>query len=441
MREDALLSKANNELLTRVGSGTPMGELLRRFWVPGFLEDEVSEPDSPPIKLRLFGEDLVAFKDTDGRIGVIDNHCAHRQASLYFGRNEECGLRCVYHGWKFDVEGNCIDMPSEPNPSKTLMAKAKLKSYPAVARGGVVWLYMGPPEKEPQLPEFEWSRLPAVHRTATKRLQECNWAQAVEGGIDSSHISFLHGSTDKQLENRKKSGSNVPGNKFHALDRHPVFDVKEADHGLLISARRNAGDAQYYWRITQFLVPFYQMIPPVGNFENSGKSGYSGHAWVPIDDENTWTWTFHANPHQELTDEQREFHGGRTGMWGPTDENYRPVQNRDNNYRLDREAQRNDNFTGIQGIPNQDAAVQESMGPIVDRTKELLGHSDSAVIKFRQMMIGMAKDLNAGKEPIAARHGDWYNVRSASVVLDRELEWQESAAWLLRGDPLQKAAE
>ena len=436
-----MLSKTNDDLLTRVGPGKPMGELLRRFWVPGFIEEEIAAPDSPPIRLRLFGEDLVAFRDSDGRIGVIEAHCAHRKAGLYFGRNEECGLRCVYHGWKYDVEGNCVDMPSEPNPSKTLLKKAKLTSYPAVARGGVVFVYMGPAEQQPQLPEFEWSRLPANQRTATKRLQQCNWAQAVEGGIDSSHISFLHGATDAQLEEKRKANSNVPSNRFHALDRHPVFDVKDTDYGLLISARRNANEDQYYWRITQFMVPFYQMIPPVGNFENSSKSGYSGHAWVLIDDENTWTWTFHANPHEALSDKQLAFHGGKAGMWGPVDDTYRPIANRDNDYLQDRDAQRLDNFTGIAGIPNQDAAVQESMGRIVDRSTELLGHSDTAIINFRKLLIQMAKDLQNGKEPAAAFHGEWYNLRSASTLLDKDLDWQEGAAWLLKGGELSQAAE
>ena len=186
-----MLSQSDNELLTRVGPGTPMGELLRRFWIPGLLEEEVPEPDCPPVRLRLLGEDLVAYKDTDGNIGVLDNYCAHRRASLFFGRNGEGGLRCVYHGWKFNVEGRCVDMPSEPAESN-FKDKVRITSYPAVARGGIVWLYMGSPEHQPELPQFEWSLLPDGQRVATKRLEECNWAQAVEGGIDSSHISFLH---------------------------------------------------------------------------------------------------------------------------------------------------------------------------------------------------------------------------------------------------------
>ncbi|MDA0238649.1 MAG: Rieske 2Fe-2S domain-containing protein [Proteobacteria bacterium] len=250
-----MLSKKNNELLTRVGPGTVMGSLLRRFWMPGFFEEEVAKPDDPPVRLRLLGEDLVAFKDSDGRIGVIEEHCHHRRASLYFGRNEECGLRCVYHGWKFDVDGNCVDMPSEPNPSKTLMAKAKLISYPTCVRGGVVWIYMGPAELcPPSPPMFEWSYLDRGHHAATKRLQQCNWAQAVEGGIDSSHISFLHAN----LGDAGVSNFNRKRDKYAIQDRHPEFFISDTDYGMTIAARRNGEADSYYWRITQFLMPFYR---------------------------------------------------------------------------------------------------------------------------------------------------------------------------------------
>ena len=431
-----MLSKTNNEYLSRVGPGAPMGELLRRFWFPGFLEEEIAEPDSPPIRLRLFGEDLVAFKDSDGRIGVIDNHCRHRHASLYFGRNEDCGLRCVYHGWKFDVDGNCVDIPSEPNPGKTLLKKAKLKSYPAVARNGVVWMYMGPQEKRPaRLPEFEWARLGEMHRAVTKRLQRNNWTQAVEGGIDLAHISFLHSKID--LDHPLNQG--VPGGG-QTGDRHPVFHIEEVNHGLLIGARREAAE-KYYWRITPFLLPFFQMIPGQPRAEDDPDLQYGGHAWVPIDDENTWTWSFGTKPLKPFTKEEQDHIGGKAGYWGPVDDNYMPLQSAENGYGLDRELQRTANFTGIAGIPNQDAAVQESMGTIVDRSGELLGTSDSAVVEFRKLMLRLARELEQGKEPAAASHGEWYNVRSVSIVLDRDVPWVEGAAHRFPGVPIKEAAE
>jgi phenylpropionate dioxygenase-like ring-hydroxylating dioxygenase large terminal subunit len=349
-------------------------------------------------------------------------------AHLYFGRNEECGLRCVYHGWKFDADGNCVDMPSEPDES-SYKDKIKITSYPALVQGGIVWVYMGPAEHKPHLPNFEWSRLSANQRTATKRIQQCNWAQAVEGGIDSSHISFLHNRTAKQTS----PVDAVTGNKYHAQDRHPVFEVKEKDAGLLIAARRNAEPGHYYWRVTQFLLPFYTMIPPVGNFRDSSQAPYDGHAWVPIDDHTTWTWSFGVHPHRAFTSEEADFRGGPNGMWGPIDENYMPIRNKANDYMLDRNKQRHVNFTGIDGIPNQDAAVQESMGFITDRTREHLGTSDRAIVNFRRLMLRLAQDLADGKEPSAAKRAEDYNVRSVSVIAEAGIPFEQAAAPFMSG--------
>ncbi|MBT3990327.1 MAG: aromatic ring-hydroxylating dioxygenase subunit alpha [Rhodospirillaceae bacterium] len=413
-----------------------MGELLRRFWMPALLEREIPEPDSPPVKVRILGEDLVAFKDTDGRVGILDNFCPHRLAPMHLGRNEKCGLTCIYHGWKFDVEGNCVDMPNE-TPEKEFSSKVRMKAYPSVIRGGVIWVYMGPEEKISKPPELEWSRLPEGQCYATKRLQQNNWAQAVEGGIDSSHISFLHSrNMDKQPDADKK----IPINKYHQ-DGHPVVHVEETDYGMRIGGRRKAEEDSYYWRFTQFLVPFYTMIAPVGNFEDSRNEPYNGHAWVPIDDENTWTWSFGANPHRAYTEQELSDLGGDEGMWGPVDDNFRPVHNMDNNYHQDRELQKEGNYSGIQGIPNQDAAVQEGMGPIVDRTKEHLGSADLAIINFRKRLIQMAKDLADGKEPEAANQGNWYNIRSVAIVLDKEADVDEGAGDLFAGGEIRSAAE
>ena len=394
-----MLSSENNDLLTLIEPGSIMGNLLRHFWMPALLEEEIIEPDGAPVRLRLMGEDLVAFKDTEGKIGILDAYCAHRRANLFFGRNEECGLRCVYHGWKYDVTGQCVDMPSEPDDSR-LANKIQIKSYPTVLRGGVIWVYMGPKEFTPEPPNFEWSTLPASQRYATKRLQQCNWAQAVEGGIDSSH------------------------------------EIKETDFGLSIGARRHAGDNKYYWRITQFLLPFYTMIPPVGEFEHSGDQPYNGHAWVPIDNYNTWSWSFGAHPHNNYEKSTYDFLSGKNGMWGPITADYLPVQNIGNDYLINREVQKTENFTGIEGIPNQDAAVQESMGGIVDRSKEHLGTSDTAVIAFRKLLLKLVKEYEVGKTPSAAFNGECYNVRSASLLLERAIDWQQGAAHLISGNSL-----
>jgi len=416
-----MLSRQDNDTLTQVSAGTPMGELFRCFWLPALLSEEIREPDSAPLRLRLLGEDLVAFRDTGGQVGIVDAYCAHRRAGLFFGRNEAHGLRCVYHGWKFDVNGQCVDMPSEPYAPQ--MDKVRIEAYLTQERNGVVWVYMGNRENVPELPDFEWSRLPERQHTATKRLQSCNWAQAVEGGIDSSHISFLH--------SRKPDADTLPGNRWHAQDKHPVFEVKETDYGLLIAARRNAEPGTWYWRITQFLLPCYTMIPPVGNFIESSREPYDGHAWVPIDDHTTWTWSFSASPDRPYRDEEIAFRGGRTGFWGPVDEHYQPLLNRSNDYGLNRERQRQSNFTGIEGIPNQDAAVQESMGAIVDRTRERLGASDQAIVRFRRLLLKLARQAQQGVRPTCSHHASLYNVRPVSLLLPRDVPVGSGAHTLL----------
>ena len=417
-----MLSKQDNERLVRVGPGTPMGELMRRYWLPALIESEIETPDSAPLRLRLLGEDLVAFRATSGRVAIMDAHCPHRRAQLYFGRNEEEGIRCVYHGWKFNPDGQCVDMPSEP-PERQCPEKISIRSYPTELRGGGVWVYMGPEAEKPALPDFEGARLPAARRTIIKRRQDCNWAQAVEGGIDSSHVSFLHSASD--TEKLKAI------NEHLFADKHPVFEVEEQDYGLLISARRGAGPEKYYWRVTQFLLPFWTMIPPTGPYEESSQAHYEGHAWVPIDDYTTWTWTFGANPHHDYTSEHQKVFGGRDGMWGPVDENYNPLLNIENDYGLDRDVQKKDNFTGIQGIPNQDCAVQESMGRITDRSLERLGSSDRAIVSFRRLLLRLSRELEEGKSPASASNAEVFGVRSASVVLPRDVPIAEGAKSLI----------
>ncbi len=414
-----MLTREENELLTRTGPDTPMGRLLRRFWVPVLLAEELPEPDCPPVRLRIMGEDLVAFKDTMGRIGVLDAYCPHRRAHLFWGRNEECGLRCVYHGWKFDVEGNCVDMPNEP-PESRFKEKVKQTAYPAREWGGVIWAYMGPRElMPPEPPQLEWARVPASHRLVSKRLQESNWAQAVEGGIDSSHVSFLH----RTLTPTRADGRAPTRSDLMVRDTAPRFTVKQTDYGLLIGARRDAGDDAYYWRITQFLLPWYTMIP--GAMEPG--QPLSGHAWVPIDDEHVWTFTITWHPDRPLTEaELAEMRAGY-GIHCEVDEQYMPIRNARNNYLIDRQAQKTQSYTGIKGISEQDMAVQESMGPIVDRTREHLGTADTAIIAFRRLLLRLAKNLQQGQEPAAAHRPEAYRVRSASVILRREVPFDEGA--------------
>src|SRR6185503_18334676 len=291
----AFVRAEQNEFLTHTGPGTPMGELFRRYWLPALLAAELPEADCPPVRVKLLSERLIAFRDTQNRLGLVDEFCAHRGVSLWFGRNEENGLRCSYHGWKYDVTGQCVEIPSEPGNPK-LCQRMKLKSYPLVELGGVLWTYMGPPELRPPLPEHEWATLPESQRYVSKRLQECNYLQAMEGGIDSSHVSFLHRYTmkvDPMFKGAHKS------HEYNLGDLAPHFEVVESPGGLYIGARRNAEEGKHYWRITQWIMPSFTLIPPRGDHP------IGGHSWVPMDDENCWAWSTNHHATRPLTLEER----------------------------------------------------------------------------------------------------------------------------------------
>lgn len=401
MRQD------ENILLTRTNAGTPMGEAFRRYWLPAMLASELPDNDGPPVRVKLLGERLIAFRDSEGRLGLMDEFCAHRGVSLWFGRNEDCGLRCPYHGWKFDVTGQCIEVPSEPAGSG-YARKIKLKSYPLIESGGVLWTYMGPPETQPELPGFEWRNLSAEHRYFSKRWQECNWLQAMEGGIDSSHVSWLHsGDLNSDPLHRSTKGAQ------YQADRKPQFEIIESEGGLYIAARRNAEEGHYYWRITQFILPFYTMVPPYG------ENALNGHAWVPVDDHNCMAWTFTYHPTRKLTAHEREVMdagGGIHTKFVPG--TFRPLANKDNDYLMDRAAQKaGHTYSGISGIAIQDSSVQESMGPIVDRSRENLCSTDNAIIMARARLKKLALALQDKGELPPAREPAAHAVRPATYVL------------------------
>src|ERR1700743_1180668 len=290
-----MLRKEQNDLVTQTGPGTPMGELFRRYWLPALLSEELAEPGGEPGRLQLLSERMLAFRDSEGKLGLIDEFCAHRGVSLWFGRNEEGGIRCPYHGWKYDVTGQCIEGPSEPWENG-FCDRIKLFHYPLVKQGDVLWTYMGDPEKQPPLPEWEFSTVPAEHSFMSKRLQECNWLQAMEGGIDSSHVSFLHSgelNSDPLFKGSK-------GNQYNMGDMKPVFEVVESPGGLYIGARRNAENGHYYWRVTQWVMPAFTMIAPRADHP------VHGHFWVPIDDHNCWAWSFDYKVTRPLSAKERK---------------------------------------------------------------------------------------------------------------------------------------
>jgi phthalate 4,5-dioxygenase oxygenase subunit len=411
-----MLSREENELVTRVGPGTVMGATLRRYWLPAALCEEVPVPDCPPVRVRLVGEDLIAFRDTSGQVGLLGAHCPHRRAPLYFGRNEECGLRCMYHGWKFDTTGACVDMPNEPEES-TFRFKIHQTAYPCEERGGIVWAYLGPPDKRPPLPGLEWLRAPAGYAHASKTWEECNWLQALEGGVDSSHSSFLHHDRSRlrpqaTLAYRGRAGA-------------PRLEVLTTDYGFTYaSIRQLREEQQNYVRVYQFVMPFYQLRAFEGYH---GRPLTQGHLWVPVDDEHTfvYNWICAADdaPLPPALVDEVESEAGR----GAADllPGYRPKRNKGNDYLLDRELQRAGNSIGVRGINTQDFAVQEGMGPIVDRSDEHLGASDLAIITTRRLLLKAARDVAAGGDPLGVDTSG-LRVRPAEMLLPEGAPWADA---------------
>jgi nitrite reductase/ring-hydroxylating ferredoxin subunit len=406
-----MLRQELNELLTQTGPGTPMGALFRQYWIPALLAEELPENGCPPVRVKLLSERMIAIRDSEGRYGLLDEFCAHRGASLWFGNNEDGGLRCAYHGWKYDVTGQCLDVPSEPEHS-TFSSKVQLTAYPLIKVGDVLWTHLGDPARRPAPPEFEFVHVRSEQTYTSKRWQECNWLQALEGGIDSSHVSWLHSAglrNDPLFKGSK-------GNEYNLADMRPFFEVVDSDGGLFVGVRRNAEAGQYYWRITPWVMPNFTMVPPRADHP------VHGHLWVPIDDENCWVYTFDYTATRALTPEElqamKEGHGVHNEYEPGT---YRPLQNRDNDYLMDREAQRRgDTFSGIKGIAMQDASLQESMGPIVDRTKERLVSADSGIIKARRKLMRAVLALrDEGVTPPGVDPAH-HRVRSAAIVLPQE---------------------
>jgi phthalate 4,5-dioxygenase len=406
-----MLSAHDDELLTRTGRGTPMGALFRRFWVPVLLAREVPEPDGPPVRVTVLGEELAAFRDSSGRVGLVDRRCPHRGADLFFGRNEECGLRCVYHGWKFDVDGHCVDIPTMAR-DEGLRSRVGLTSYPTREWGDLVWAYLGPADHQPALPELEFGLVPPDHRFVSKKLQECNWAQACEGALDTAHFSFLHTPLEvPDIPPARRRHPMAAAVRWMKHDPAPVFHVVDHDAGLLLAASRHADDGDLYWRITQYLVPNHSLAPG-----SAPGDIYFGQTWVPIDDRSCWVYVYSWNPDRPLTEREDRFIPGVPSVHAEVDDRWVPVRNRANDYLIDRQAQRTRSFTGIEGLSEQDAAIQDSQGRIADRTREHLGPTDLGIVRFRRTILGAAKALAAGCEPAAARNPGAYRVRGGGIV-------------------------
>ena len=386
-----MLKKEDNDRLTRVGPGTPAGELFRRYWQPALLSSELPEADCPAVRVRLLCEDLIAFRDTTGAVGLVDAYCPHRRAPMYFGRNEDCGLRCAYHGWKFDKDGNCTDMPTEA-PDSRLKERVRINAYPVVERGGVVWTYMGPKEHMPEPPNYEWLRAPHTHCHVSKTYEECNYLQALEGGLDTAHSSFAH-NNDIDVKSQMRQ-----------IDTAPRLDVEPTDYGYYVS-HRNLGDGDFYVRLYHYVMPCQQMRGGIHKFNGKRKEFpvVDGHIWAPIDDyqTNVFNWHHGYDMSVPLTNEhivEAETFYGR----GPDDMipgTFKLKKNKSNDYMIDRHLQKTKIFTGITGINTQDFALQEGMEPISDRSKEHLGSTDRAIITMRRLLLEATYDVEKGKAP------------------------------------------
>ena len=419
-----MLKQHDNETVTRTGKGTPLGDAMRRYWMPALLAEELPAPDCPPVRVGLLGEKLVAFRDTQGRVGLLDERCPHRTASLFFGRNEECGLRCVFHGWKFDINGDCQDVPNEPEPGASQMRKrVKAKAYPVREMGGVIWAYMGPPETMPPLTMQEWMKLPPGASYITKNLGEANYLQLLEGGFDSSHSSFLH----RKLSWETGEDGTVT-QVYRARSTAPKHDVVKTDFGLSYASLRAIPekDANYV-RVMQFVMPFHQMRP----FEGTDNCPLvTGHFWVPIDDHSCWVYSWlYARDGRPLPPELIEKEEADTGR-SPDyfiPGTYRFKQNRSNDYLIDRERQKTVNFTGIEGISTQDQAVQESMGLIADRSIEHLGSADIAIVTIRKLLLQAASDAEAGQAPLGSQLEN-IPLRAAEKLIPIAAQWRDELA-------------
>ena len=411
-----MLVREDNERVTRVDRGTPMGETMRRYWIPALLAWELPEPDCPPVRVKLLGEELVAFRDTRGRIGLLDEHCPHRLASLFLGRNEECGLRCVYHGWKFDVEGRCVDMMNEPE-ELGFAHKIHTTAYPTVEAGGVIWAYLGPADRRPPVPHFAWTQVPRTHLHVSKVIQESNWLQGVEGGIDTSHVPILH--------RTMSHGSALPG--FKPSDpfvrgKAPSLELDVTDYGYRYAGLRPLDDGEMHVRAYHFILPFHQ-IRPGRTGAGQSYTAVAGHCWVPMDDENTMVYNWEYSTTEPLTDEDRLERRLGNGPLDVDQATFRARRNRGNNYLMDRRVQKTETFTGIEGVNQQDRAVQESMGAIVDRSKEHLGPADRAVIQARRLLLQAIKTVEAGGTPPGIAP-TYYTLRPAEAVVPRDSDWR-----------------
>jgi phthalate 4,5-dioxygenase oxygenase subunit len=429
-----MLTTEENELLCRVGPDAPMGKMLRRYWIPAVRSEDL-EAGGAPRRVRLLGENLVAFRAPSGEVGVLDENCPHRGASLVLARNEECGLRCLYHGWKIAPDGRVLETPPEPE-ELGFKDKVRALAYPCYESGGFVWTYMGPPGTAPRRPDFAFTHVPASHRMVMTSREECNFIQTIEGVIDSSHSNYLHsggikpavGMATTEFKGAHDVDLNRPSN-----DGAPKLEAQNTAYGFRYAAIRiptRDADRNRYIRVTLFAAPFHAFIP--------GPDGWIFmQMFVPIDDEHTMFHFIRCAP-EPLDEAARMRHltwsGTRPGI--DVDADYRKIRTKENNWLQDRDAmRRGESFSGIFGVNNEDFVVQESMGPLYDRRKEHLGTSDVAVIRMRRLMLDSVRAFTErGETPLGLSEPfDYAKIHAEEKTIPLAMPWQTVGAFA--GEP------
>jgi len=413
----------DNEELTRIGPGTTMGKLMRQYWLPALQSGEL-EAGGAPVRLMLLGEKLIAFRSPDGSVGVMDHRCPHRNASLFFGRNEEGGMRCVYHGWKFNAKGDCIDVPNLPN-GEAFRQKVKNTAYATFEKHGIVWVFMGDQSSIPETPRIEVMEAGEGEIELEFAMRESNYLQCLEGDIDTSHLAFLHvGNVEPEHLDDTDPMRYVVGN------RRPELEVSDAPWGTTYCAFKEADDGQKYLRFANFMFPFWTQAPQ-GMFETNLFS----RAWVPLDDTHTMsvtiTWKRRPPTFRPMKNGEELPGVAPLGLLPNTTDwlgRYRTEQNLSNDYLIDRDAQRTNRiFTGIANIGMQDQAMTDSMGEITDRSREHLSPSDIMIARTRRRLLRAARALaSEGTQPPGVNDPFVYQLaRSGEMLVDDVQSWQD----------------
>jgi phenylpropionate dioxygenase-like ring-hydroxylating dioxygenase large terminal subunit len=382
-----MISREENELLTQSGRGTPCGELMRRYWQPVALAEELPAGGAP-LSVRILGEDLALFRDEGGRIGLLGLHCSHRGTDLSYGRIENGGLRCLYHGWLYDIHGRCLEQPGEPGGGANRDA-IKQRAYPCQEKGGVIFTYMGP-GAVPLLPNYEFLNQPASHSCVYKVYHDCNYQQANEGNIDPVHLSFLH----RFLEHKEERYTGVRGSdeshyNLIARAQPPSLEVEITDFGVRIYSVRQMGGEKIYLRVSNFVLPNLSTFPG-----QTGGQGYGVNWHVPIDDTRHWKYCFFFNRQAPLDQKVID------NALAEVDDHFMPVRNAGNRFMQDRASMQAQTYTGMgSGFQTHDAFATGSQGAIQDRTQENIVSSDIAIVAARKLMEKAIDDIQAGREP------------------------------------------